>query len=91
MRIIRADSFKRDFRNLPDRIKRRTEQALRFFVVNPRHPSLRTKKMEGERDSEGRDIWEGRVTRGYRFTFAIEGNAYILYRVGPHDIERRPS
>lgn len=47
--------------------------------------------MEGQRDPEGRDIWEARVTQGYRFTFAIEGDTYILYRVGPHDIERRPS
>ena len=46
--------------------------------------------MEGERDHEGRDIWEARVTRGYRFTFAIEGDTYIFYRIGPHDIERRP-
>jgi mRNA interferase RelE/StbE len=90
MRIIRTDSFKRDFRNLPDRIKRRTETALRFFVANPRHPSLRVKKMEGQRDQQGRDIWEARVTQGYRFTFAIEGDTFILYRVGPHDIERHP-
>jgi hypothetical protein len=28
--------------------------------------------MEGQRDPEGRDIWEARVTQGYRFTFAIK-------------------
>ena len=90
MRILRADSFKRDFRNLPEHIKRRTERALRFFMTNPRYPLLRAKKMQGQRDPEGRDIWEARVTQGYRFTFAIAGETYILYRVGPHDIERRP-
>ena len=46
--------------------------------------------MEGECDPEGRDIWEARVSRFYRFTFAISGDTYILYRLGPHDIERRP-
>ena len=90
MRFIRTDRFKRDFRNLPNTIKRRAERALRFFAANPRHPSLRTKKMAGERDHEGREIWEGRVTQGYRFTFVIENDTYILRRVGPHDIERRP-
>ena len=39
MRIIRTESFKRDFQALPGPIKRRTEQALRFFVANLRHPS----------------------------------------------------
>jgi hypothetical protein len=46
--------------------------------------------MEGKRDLEGRDIWEARVTGGYRFTFVIEGDTYILRRVGAHDIERQP-
>ena len=46
--------------------------------------------MEGQRDPEGRDIWEARVSRSHRFTFAIDGETYILYRIGPHDIERHP-
>ena len=46
--------------------------------------------MEGQRDPEGRDIWEARVTQAYRVTCAIAGETYILYRIGPHDIERRP-
>jgi len=46
--------------------------------------------MEGQRDPEGRDIWEAHVTQAYRFTFAIDGETYILYRIGPHDIERHP-
>jgi mRNA interferase RelE/StbE len=91
MKIIRAPGFKTDFQRLPERIKRRAEQAFRFLIENPRHPSLRTKKMEGQRDPQGRDIWEARVTQGYRFTFAIDGDTYIFYRIGPHDIERYPS
>jgi mRNA interferase RelE/StbE len=90
MRLIRTERFKADFQTLPERIKRSAEKALRFFVQNPRHPSLRVKKMEGQRDPEGRDIWEARVTQAYRFTFAIYGDTYILYRIGPHNIERRP-
>ena len=47
--------------------------------------------MEGQRDPEGRDIWEARVTRAYRFTFVIDGDTYILRRVGPHeDVLRNP-
>jgi hypothetical protein len=50
--------------------------------------------MEGQRDPEGRDIWEARVSQAYHFSFAIEGDTYILYRIyriGLHDVERRPS
>jgi mRNA interferase RelE/StbE len=91
MRAIRSDYFKRDFQNLPEIIKRRAEKALRFILINFSHPSLRAKKMEGELDPDGREIWEARVTRGYRFTFAIDGDTYILRRIGPHDETlRRP-
>jgi mRNA interferase RelE/StbE len=90
MRPVFTHGFVRDYRRLPATIQRRFDRALRFLLSNPRHPSLRAKKMEGQRDPEGRDIWEARVTQGYRFTLAIEGDMYILYRIGPHDIERHP-
>jgi len=90
MRPVFTHGFVRDYQRLPEPIQRRFDRALRFLLSNPRHPSLRAKKMEGQRDPEGRDIWEARVTQGYRFTFAIDGDTYILYRIGPHDIERHP-
>jgi hypothetical protein len=37
-----------------------------------------------------REIWEGRITQGYRFTFQIVGDIYLLRRIGTHDILRRP-
>jgi hypothetical protein len=79
-----------NYARLPGRLQQGADRALDFLLHNARHPSLRAKKMEGERNPEGRDIWEARVTQGYRLTFAIAGDTYILYRLGPHDIERRP-
>ncbi len=35
-------------------------------------------------------IWEAKVTKGYRFTFQIEEQTYLIRRVGPHDILRSP-
>jgi hypothetical protein len=90
MRFIRTERFKRDFRQLPQTIQRRAERALRLFAEHTRYPSLQAKKMAGQRDEAGRDIWEARVSQGYRFTFALEGDTCILYRIGPHDIERHP-
>jgi len=90
MRLRPTERFADEYEQLPERLQRQADKALDLLLKNLRHPSLRAKKMGGERDPEGRDIWEARVSRGYRFTFAIEGNTHILYRIGPHDIERRP-
>jgi hypothetical protein len=39
--------------------------------------------MEGQYAPEGREIMEARVTGDYRFTFAIEGDTYILTASAP--------
>lgn len=85
MRIRKEKRFLEDFAALPPSIQKRAKKQLALFLQNPRHPSLQTKKMEG-----WRDIWEGRITDDYRFTFKIEGDLYKLRRIGPHDIERNP-
>ncbi len=36
------------------------------------------------------DFWEIRVTRNYRIVFLIEGDEYILYKIGKHDILKNP-
>jgi len=61
---------------------------LAFLLATLRHPSLRAKKMAGQRDPHGRELWEARLTRGYRFTVALEGATCMLYCIGPHDLER---
>ncbi|MFQ5796536.1 MAG: type II toxin-antitoxin system YafQ family toxin [Candidatus Bipolaricaulia bacterium] len=81
MEFIYTDPFKEDYQKLPQHIKKRTQKQLRFLLQNLRHPSLRAKKMKGYED-----IWEAAVTKNYRFTFAIEGNYYILRRIGTHDL-----
>lgn len=85
MRVERTEQFKRDFDALPDPMKKRFEKQLRLLIQNPRHPSLRTKKME-----DPRNVWECRITKNYRFTFQIREDAYVLRRVGGHDILRTP-
>lgn len=86
MKLARTDSFKRDYKKLPERVKRQTDKALKFLAANVSHPSLRAKKIKSK---EG--IWEARVTRGYRFSFEIRGDTYILRRVGRHkDLLREP-
>lgn len=88
MKIIRSDSFKHDYQKLSEDLQRRADKQLGFFLQDPHHPSLRVKKMEGKWGELG--IFEARVTKDYRFTFMIQGDEYILRRIGPHDILKNP-
>ena len=85
MRIRQERQFDEEFAALPERVQRRARKQLALLLSNPRHPSLRIKKMEGQRD-----VWEGRISRDYRFTFDIIGDLYKLRRIGSHDILRHP-
>jgi mRNA interferase RelE/StbE len=55
------------------------EKQLRFLVNNLLHPSLRAKKYD-----ESRDIWQARVTKGWRFYFTITDDVYRIEEVIPH-------
>jgi len=85
MKISRTNPFKRDFQKLPDRIKKRTGQALRLVVTNPHHPSLRMKKVKGEFIKGFENVFEARITRDYRLFFLINSDCYVLLRCGSHE------
>jgi mRNA-degrading endonuclease YafQ of YafQ-DinJ toxin-antitoxin module len=85
MKILTTKPFDKDFEALPLRIKNLALKKFDMLLHNPRHPSLRVKKME-----DPRDIWEGSITKNYRFTFQIQGDTYLLRRAGTHDILKTP-
>ncbi len=84
MKVFRTESFKRDFQALPEDIQARAERAIRLLAENPRHPSLRAKKMRGLEE-----IWEASVSMSYRITYQLAGDTLTLRRIGTHDILRR--
>jgi len=85
MKLFFSRSFIRDYRALPESIQKATDKQLGLFLNDWRHPSLNVKKMH-----DPRNIWEGRITKGYRFTFQIQEDICILRRLGTHDILRKP-
>jgi mRNA interferase RelE/StbE len=85
MKVIVTEPFKRDFKKLPERLKRRTETALRLLLSNPHHPSLRLKKVKGEVIKGVDNIFEARITRDYRLFFLIDADAYVLLCCGRHE------
>ena len=55
------------------------DRKLHLLVRDLRHPSLRAKKYD-----EAKDIWQARVTRGWRVYFTIEGDTYTILSLRSH-------
>jgi len=81
MQLIQTTHFKRDYKKLPLSIQKRTDEKLKLLVQNVSHPSLRVKRVQ-----KHKGVFEGSITKDYRFFFQITTEGYILLRVGKHDI-----
>lgn len=80
MRVALTASFRRSYRKLPGDIQDKVDRQIGILAENPRHPSLRVKKIKGTQE-----IWEARVDRGYRMTFSVKDGVIFLRQVGSHD------
>lgn len=85
MQVLTTKPFEEDYQALPEHVQTVARRKLALFIKNPRHPSLRVKKME-----DPREIWEARITMSYRFTFHWKGDVVLLRRVGTHAILKTP-
>lgn len=85
MKIQTTRPFDEDYDSLPELIKDRADKQFGLLLENPHHPSLRLKKIKGHPS-----IWEGRITKSYRFTFQVSGEIYLLRRIGTHKILKTP-
>ena len=66
-------------KNAPPNVRKAFFKQLKFLAVNLHHPSLHAKKYD-----EGRDLWQARVTKDWRFYFVIQNDTYIVLDVIPH-------
>lgn len=81
-KITYTKSFKKHYKKLSDIEKKQTKKKLSFFIDNPTHPSLRTKKIQG---SDG--LWESSVNMDIRIIWFYEDSEMIiLLDIGHHDI-----
>ena len=80
MRLQYTDRFQRAYNDLTDDDAERVKKALRLLVENPRHPSLRVKRIQGTDH-----IWEARASLSIRLTFEMHGDLIVLRNVGAHD------
>lgn len=85
MKLQTTRTFDRDYAHLPAAMRERVDKQLALLLSNPRHPSLGLKRIVGTES-----LWEVRITRSYRLTLQVAGDTFILRRLGPHDVLRRP-
>lgn len=78
--------FVKTYRKKPPEMQLAIKKAVTQLRSDPRHKSLRAKKMEGH--SEG--VWEARVTEGDRLTYHWEGGTIVLRRHCNHSMLRNP-
>ena len=60
-------------------VRKALQKQLGFLERDLHHPSLRAKKYD-----EGRDLWQARINRDWRFYFEIVDDTYLIKDVIPH-------
>ena len=83
MQIVRTDRLCKEYKALSEQGQAQVEKAVRLFIADPSHPSLRTKRMAGFQG-----IWELRASDNYRITFEKLEHGVRLRRVGTHNVLR---
>lgn len=80
MNIYYSELFAEKVKQLPTEVKRILKKKLELMLENPRHPSLRTKKIQGQDN-----IFEASVTMDIRIAWQYTGDGILLRNIGEHD------
>jgi len=78
--LIFTNRFKKAYQRLPQNIQGKLKKTIRLLDENPRHPSLRVKRIQGTDK-----IYERRIDQKYRFSFEFDGEEIVLRNVDNHD------
>lgn len=68
------------FSRLPNKIKEQARAAYILFTKNPKHPSLRFKKVHSKKA-----IYSARISLDCRALAQLEGDECIWFWIGSHD------
>ena len=74
-----SSEFRRDFTQLPQRVKQQAREAYRLFEINPQHPSLKFKKLPPHDD-----LWSVRINNSYRAVGRLRGEVILWFFIGSH-------
>ena len=71
--------FRKAFAELSEQVQKKTREAYRQFKQDPRHPSLRFKKVHPELP-----IYSVRIGKSYRAVGQLDEDTVIWFWVGSH-------
>ncbi|WP_104372123.1 type II toxin-antitoxin system RelE/ParE family toxin [Desulfocucumis palustris] len=80
-----STKFVRAYKKLDQQTRFQVDNTLQLLVKNPKHPSLRLKRIQGTKD-----IWEISVNMSVRITLRLSENIIQLRNVGTHEQVFRP-
>ena len=80
MNIYFSDLFLDSVNRLPVDVKKALKKKLDLLADNPKHPSLRTKKIKGSVD-----IFEVNINMDIRMTWEFYEDGILLRNIGKHD------
>lgn len=84
-RIVYTDSFLKQFKGLTEIEKKQVKNKLLLLSQNPNHPSLRTKRIQGQKE-----LFECSVNMDIRIIWYYEGDEMIvLIDIGHHDVLKK--
>jgi mRNA-degrading endonuclease RelE of RelBE toxin-antitoxin system len=72
-----SKDFRKCLRRLPADVRRQAREAYQLWKSNPRHPSLRFKKLDG-------GLWSARVGLAWRVLATIEKDEITWFWIGSH-------
>ncbi|NMA05763.1 MAG: cytotoxin [Acholeplasmataceae bacterium] len=80
-----TDRFKKAFNNLTNIEQLQFQNKMKLFIENVLHPSLRTKKIQGQKD-----LYESSINMSIRIIWYFENEELIiLVDIAHHDILKR--
>jgi mRNA-degrading endonuclease YafQ of YafQ-DinJ toxin-antitoxin module len=81
MKFIYSDYFIENVSKLSYEVRKVLKEKLSLIYRNPRHPSLRVKKIQGQED-----IFEASIAMDIRMTWQyIKKDVILLRKIGRHD------
>ncbi len=80
MKVYYSELFVQKIAVQSDSVKRALKLKIKLLIDNPRHPSLRVKKIKGQNN-----IFEASVNMSIRLTWQYYNDGILLRNLGEHD------
>ena len=79
MKVALSDAVLDSIADVPPAVRKAFFKQVKVLEKDLHHPSLRAKKYD-----QGKDRWQARVSKGWRFYFKIIDDTYHVSAVSPH-------